>query len=471
MRRFFSGILLLDFYVSKYNLTMQVIMTQKLYIQTNGCQMNEYDSDKMRDVLIASHGMELTDKPEEANVLLLNTCSIREKAQEKVFSAIGRWRKIKQKRNDVIIGVGGCVASQEGKAIQKRAPYVDIVFGPQTLHRLPELLDQAKNKKKHVIDVSFPEIEKFDALPEPRAEGAKAFVSVMEGCSKYCTYCVVPYTRGEEVSRPLTDVIAEISHLAQQGVREINLLGQNVNAYQGVMDDGDIADFALLLHFVAAVEGIDRIRFTTSHPVEFSDELIEAFAEIPQLVNHLHLPVQSGSNAILQQMKRGHKRENYLEIIRKLKAVRPDISLSSDFIIGFPGETDEQFAETLSLIDEVGYDLSYSFIYSARPGTPAADMPDDVTLDVKKQRLQQLKARINATAIEISNNMVNTVQTVLVEGVSKKNALQLTGRTENNRVVNFVAHPRLTGQFVDILITEALPNSLRGRVIESPSIA
>ena len=446
-------------------------MTQKLYIQTNGCQMNEYDSDKMRDVLIASHGMELTDKPEEANVLLLNTCSIREKAQEKVFSAIGRWRKIKEKRNDVIIGVGGCVASQEGKAIQKRAPYVDIVFGPQTLHRLPELLDQAKNQKKHVIDVSFPEIEKFDALPQPRAEGAKAFVSVMEGCSKYCTYCVVPYTRGEEVSRPLTDVIAEISHLAQQGVREINLLGQNVNAYQGVMDDGDIADFALLLHFVAAVEGIDRIRFTTSHPVEFSDELIEAFAEIPQLVNHLHLPVQSGSNAILQQMKRGHKREDYLEIIRKLKAVRPGISLSSDFIIGFPGETDEQFAETLSLIDEVGYDLSYSFIYSARPGTPAADMPDEVTLDVKKQRLQQLKARINATAIEISNNMVNTVQTVLVEGVSKKNALQLTGRTENNRVVNFVAHPRLTGKFVDILITEALPNSLRGRVIESPSIA
>ncbi len=446
-------------------------MTQKLYIQTNGCQMNEYDSDKMRDVLIASHGMELTDKPEEANVLLLNTCSIREKAQEKVFSAIGRWRKIKQKRDDVIIGVGGCVASQEGKAIQKRAPYVDIVFGPQTLHRLPELLDQVKNKKKHVIDVSFPEIEKFDALPEPRAEGVKAFVSVMEGCSKYCTYCVVPYTRGEEVSRPLIDVIAEISHLAEQGVREINLLGQNVNAYQGVMDDGDTADFALLLHYVAAVEGIDRIRFTTSHPMEFSDDLIEAFAEIPQLVNHLHLPVQSGSNAILQQMKRGHKREDYLEIIRKLKAVRPGISLSSDFIVGFPGETDEQFAETMSLIDEVGYDLSYSFIYSPRPGTPAADMPDDVTMEVKKQRLQVLKDRINATAMELSNNMVNTVQTVLVEGVSKKNALQLTGRTESNRVVNFVAHPRLTGHFIDILITEALPNSLRGRVVESPVIA
>jgi tRNA-2-methylthio-N6-dimethylallyladenosine synthase len=445
-------------------------MTQKLYIQTNGCQMNEYDSNKMRDVLIASHGMELTDKPEEANVLLLNTCSIREKAQEKVFSAIGRWRKIKQKRNDVIIGVGGCVASQEGKAIQKRAPYVDIVFGPQTLHRLPELLEQAKNQRRHVIDVSFPEIEKFDALPEPRAEGVKAFVSVMEGCSKYCTYCVVPYTRGEEVSRPLTDVIAEISHLALQGVREINLLGQNVNAYRGMIDDGDTADFALLLHYVAAVEGIDRIRFTTSHPVEFSDDLIETFAEIPQLVNHIHLPVQSGSNAILRQMKRGHKREDYLEIIRKLKAVRPGISLSSDFIVGFPGETDEQFAETMSLIDEVGYDLSYSFIYSARPGTPAADMPDDVTMDVKKQRLQTLKERINATALELSNNMVNTVQTVLVEGASKKNALQLTGRTENNRVVNFVAHPRLTGKFVDILITEALPNSLRGRVVESSSI-
>ena len=445
-------------------------MTQKLYIQTNGCQMNEYDSDKMRDVLIASHGMELTDKPDEANVLLLNTCSIREKAQEKVFSAIGRWRKIKEKRSDVIIGVGGCVASQEGKAIQKRAPYVDIVFGPQTLHRLPELLDQAKNQKKHVIDVSFPEIEKFDALPEPRAEGAKAFVSVMEGCSKYCSFCVVPYTRGEEVSRPLTDVIAEISHLAQQGVREINLLGQNVNAYQGVIDDGDTADFALLLHYVAAVEGIDRIRFTTSHPVEFSDDLIEAFAEIPQLVNHLHLPVQSGSDAILQQMKRGHKREDYLEIIRKLKAVRPGISLSSDFIVGFPGETTEQFAETMSLIEEVGYDLSYSFIYSPRPGTPAADIPDEVSLDVKKQRLQQLKNHINAAAIEISNNMVNTVQSVLVEGVSKKNALQLTGRTENNRVVNFVAHPRLKGHFVDILITEALPNSLRGRVTQSPSV-
>ncbi len=446
-------------------------MAQKLFIQTNGCQMNEYDSDKMRDVLMASHGLELTDKPEEANILLLNTCSIREKAQEKVFSAIGRWHKLKQKRDDVIIGVGGCVASQEGEAIQKRAPYVDIVFGPQTLHRLPELLEQAKNKQKHVIDISFPEIEKFDSLPEPRAEGPKAFVSVMEGCSKYCTFCVVPYTRGEEVSRPLDDIIAEITHLAKQGVREINLLGQNVNAYQGSMDDGETADFALLLHYVAAIEGIDRIRFTTSHPVEFTDDLIEAFAEIPQLVNHLHLPVQSGSNVVLGKMKRGHKREDYLEIIRKIKQVRPEISLSSDFIIGFPGETDEQFQETMDLIDEVGYDQSFSFIYSPRPGTPAADMTDNVAVEVKKQRLQRLQERINSFTMDISKNMVGTVQSVLIEGKSKKNPLQLTGRTENNRVVNFTAHPRLIGQFVDVHITEALPNSLRGRLVELSSIA
>ena len=446
-------------------------MAQKLFIQTNGCQMNEYDSDKMRDVLMASHGLELTDKPEEANVLLLNTCSIREKAQEKVFSAIGRWHKLKQKRDDVIIGVGGCVASQEGEAIQKRAPYVDIVFGPQTLHRLPELLEQAKNKQKHVIDISFPEIEKFDSLPEPRAEGPKAFVSVMEGCSKYCTFCVVPYTRGEEVSRPLDDIIAEITHLAKQGVREINLLGQNVNAYQGSMDDGETADFALLLHYVAAIEGIDRIRFTTSHPVEFTDDLIEAFAELPQLVNHLHLPVQSGSNVVLGKMKRGHKREDYLEIIRKIKQVRPEISLSSDFIIGFPGETDEQFQETMDLIDEVGYDQSFSFIYSPRPGTPAADMTDNVAIEVKKQRLQRLQERINSFTMDISKNMVGTVQSVLIEGKSKKNPLQLTGRTENNRVVNFTAHPRLIGQFVDVHITEALPNSLRGRLVELSSIA
>ncbi len=442
-------------------------MAQKLYIQTNGCQMNEYDSDKMRDVLMASHGMELTDVPEHADVLLLNTCSIREKAQEKVFSAVGRWKKIKDKRPGVIIGVGGCVASQEGAALQKRAPYVDIVFGPQTLHRLPELLNQARNGGKHVVDISFPEIEKFDNLPEPRAEGPKAYVSVMEGCSKYCTYCVVPYTRGEEVSRPLSDVIAEIETLAKQGVREINLLGQNVNAYRGAMEDGDVASFALLLHFVAAVDGIDRIRFTTSHPLEFTDDIIEAFAEIPQLVNHLHLPVQSGSNRILAEMKRGHVREDYLEIMRKIKAVRPGISLSSDFIVGFPGETEQDFEDTMALIEEVGYDFSYSFIFSARPGTPAAGFADDVSMEVKEWRLQRLKGRLNDMFMAISESMIGSVQSVLVEGVSKKNPLHLTGRTENNRVVNFAAHPRLIGQFVDVLITEALPNSLRGRLVES----
>ncbi|WP_446810045.1 tRNA (N6-isopentenyl adenosine(37)-C2)-methylthiotransferase MiaB [Methylomonas sp. 2BW1-5-20] len=442
-------------------------MAQKLYIQTNGCQMNEYDSDKMRDVLMASHGMELTDVPEHADVLLLNTCSIREKAQEKVFSAVGRWKKIKDKRPGVIIGVGGCVASQEGAALQKRAPYVDIVFGPQTLHRLPELLNQARNGGKHVVDISFPEIEKFDNLPEPRAEGPKAYVSVMEGCSKYCTYCVVPYTRGEEVSRPLSDVIAEIETLAKQGVREINLLGQNVNAYRGAMADGDVASFALLLHFVAAVDGIDRIRFTTSHPLEFTDDIIEAFAEIPQLVNHLHLPVQSGSNRILAEMKRGHVREDYLEIMRKIKAVRPGISLSSDFIVGFPGETEQDFEDTMALIEEVGYDFSYSFIFSARPGTPAAGFADDVSMEVKERRLQRLKGRLNDMFMAISESMIGSVQSVLVEGVSKKNPLHLTGRTENNRVVNFAAHPRLIGQFVDVLITEALPNSLRGRLVES----
>ncbi|MCK5191069.1 MAG: tRNA (N6-isopentenyl adenosine(37)-C2)-methylthiotransferase MiaB [Methylococcales bacterium] len=429
--------------------------------------MNEYDSDKMRDVLQASHGMEMTDVPEDADVLLLNTCSIREKAQEKVFSAVGRWRKIKNKRPDIIIGVGGCVASQEGAAIQKRAPYVDIVFGPQTLHRLPELLNEARTTHQRVVDISFPEIEKFDALPEPRAEGPKAFVSIMEGCSKYCTFCVVPYTRGEEISRPLNDVISEISVLAEQGVREINLLGQNVNAYRGDMDDGDIADFSLLLHYVAAVDGIDRIRFTTSHPAEYTDDIIEAFAEIPELVNHLHLPVQSGSNNILAQMKRGYSRDEYLEIMAKMKAVRPGISLSSDFIIGFPGETDEEFEQTMSLIEQVGFDFSYSFIYSARPGTPAAELADDISEDVKKRRLKKLKTRLDEMTRDVSSSMVDTVQTVLVEGVSKKNPLQMTGRTENNRVVNFTAHPRLAGQFVDVMITEALPNSLRGRVVES----
>jgi tRNA-2-methylthio-N6-dimethylallyladenosine synthase len=442
-------------------------MTQKLYIQTNGCQMNEYDSDKMRDVLMASHGMEITQIPEEADVLLLNTCSIRERAQEKVFSALGRWRKLKKKRPNMIIGVGGCVASQEGAAIQKRAPYVDIVFGPQTLHRLPELLNQALSGQQHVVDISFPEIEKFDSLPEPRAEGAKAFVSVMEGCSKYCSFCVVPYTRGEEISRPLDDVLAEISTLAAQGVREINLLGQNVNAYRGEMADGDIASFALLLHYVAAIDGIDRIRFTTSHPIEFTDDIIEAFAEIPQLVNHLHLPVQSGSDNVLSMMKRGHTRADYLETMAKMKAVRPNISLSSDFIVGFPGETDQDFEDTMALIEEVGFDLSYSFLYSARPGTPAAELPDDISEEVKKARLARLKQRIEEMTMAISESMIGTVQTILVEGVSRKSPLHITGRTENNRVVNFIGHPRLTGQFVDVLITEALPNSLRGKMVES----
>ena len=441
-------------------------MTQKLYIQTNGCQMNEYDSDKMRDVLHASHGFELTDDPKLADVLLLNTCSIREKAQEKVFSALGKWRKIKDKRPDVIIGVGGCVASQEGAAIQKRAPFVDMVFGPQTLHRLPQLLNEVRQEHKPVVDISFPEIEKFDNLPEAKADGVKAFVSVMEGCSKYCTYCVVPYTRGEEISRPLDDVLAEIRVLAKQGVREINLLGQNVNAYRGEMADGDIADFAFLLHSVAALEGIDRLRFTTSHPMEFTDGLIDAFAEIPQLVNHLHLPVQSGCNTILQKMKRGHVIDDYKDIIRKLRKVRPTISLSSDFIIGFPGETDAEFEETMDFINEIGFDFSFSFIYSARPGTPAADFADDVPMNVKKLRLERFQNRINEMTATISESMVGSTQTVLVEGQSKKNSLQLQGRTENNRVVNFIGHPRLTGQFVDVVITQAMPNSLRDRMID-----
>jgi tRNA-2-methylthio-N6-dimethylallyladenosine synthase len=442
-------------------------MAKKLYVLTSGCQMNEYDSDKMRDVLRDSHGLEATNKPEEADVLLLNTCSVREKAQEKVFSQLGVWRKLKNKNPDLIIGVGGCVASQEGEMIQKRAPYVDIVFGPQTLHRLPQLLDKTQSSHAKVVDISFPEIEKFDALPEPRAEGPKAFVSIMEGCSKYCTFCVVPYTRGEEISRPLSSVIKEITELANQGVREVNLLGQNVNAYQGAMDDGDDADFALLLHYVAGIPGIGRIRFTTSHPVEFTDSLIEAFAEIPELVSHLHLPVQSGSNSVLKRMKRGHTREQYIDKINRVRMHRPELSLSSDFIIGFPGETGDEFEDTMALIELMSFDTSFSFIYSARPGTPAADFADDTDLSVKKERLKRLQAHINNNATAISDSMLGTVQTVLVEGLSKKNQLQVTGRTENNRVVNFTGHPRLKGQFVDVMITESLPNSLRGRLVES----
>jgi len=442
-------------------------MAKKLYVLTSGCQMNEYDSDKMRDVLRDSHGLETTNKPEEADVLLLNTCSVREKAQEKVFSQLGVWRKLKNKNPDLIIGVGGCVASQEGEMIQKRAPYVDIVFGPQTLHRLPQLLDKTQSSHAKVVDISFPEIEKFDALPEPRADGPKAFVSIMEGCSKYCTFCVVPYTRGEEISRPLSSVIKEITELANQGVREVNLLGQNVNAYQGAMDDGDNADFSLLLHYVAGIPGIGRIRFTTSHPVEFTDSLIEAFAEIPELVSHLHLPVQSGSNSVLKRMKRGHTREQYIDKINQLRIHRPELSLSSDFIIGFPGETGAEFEDTMALIELMNFDTSFSFIYSARPGTPAADFADNIDVSVKKERLKRLQAHINNNAIAISDSMLGTVQTVLVEGLSKKNQLQVTGRTENNRVVNFTGHPRLKGQFVDVTITESLPNSLRGRLVES----
>jgi len=424
--------------------------------------MNEYDSAKIADVLHASHNLELTDVAEDADVLLLNTCSIREKAQEKVFSQLGRWRPWKKRRPDLIIGVGGCVASQEGDAIRERASYVDLVFGPQTLHRLPEMLNQARKTHNPVVDISFPEIEKFDCLPEPVANGPSAFVSIMEGCSKYCTYCVVPYTRGEEISRPFDDVIAEIASLASQGVREINLLGQNVNAYRGLMHDGEIADLALLIRYVAAVDGIDRIRFTTSHPVEFSDSLIEVYADVPELVNHLHLPVQSGSDRILMQMKRGHSALEYRSKIRRLREIRPDICLSSDFIIGFPGETDKDFEATMQLIEQIGFDHSFSFIFSPRPGTPAMDMPDDIPMEVKQERLARLQHRINEMAQQISRRMVGSMQRVLVERPARKNPAQLAGRTENNRVVNFDGPAELIGEFANIQITEALPNSLRG---------
>ncbi len=437
----------------------------KLFIQTHGCQMNEYDSAKMLDVLNDAQGMELTDKPEEADVLLLNTCSIREKAQEKVFHQLGRWRKIKEKNPDVVIGVGGCVASQEGEELQKRAPVVDVVFGPQTLHRLPEMVSEARNSRKLVIDTSFPEIEKFDRLPEPKAEGVTAFVSIMEGCSKYCTFCVVPYTRGEEISRPFDDVIAEVAELAEQGVREVNLLGQNVNAYRGEMHDGELADLAMLIHAVSAVDGIERIRYTTSHPVEFSDSLIQAYAEVPELVDHLHLPIQSGSDRILAAMKRGHMAIEYKQKIRKLREIRPRLSLSSDFIIGFPGETDKDFEDTMRLIEDVGFDHSFSFIYSARPGTPAASFPDDVPMDVKKARLYRLQKRLTEMERVISENMVGTTVKVLVDRVSVKNEAEIAGKTENNRTVNFAGNKNLIGQFVDVKITEALPNSLRGEIV------
>lgn len=440
-------------------------MSGKLFIKTFGCQMNEYDTAKMADLLRESHGLELTDQPEQADVLLLNTCSIREKAQEKVFSQLGRWRPWKKRHPELVIGVGGCVASQEGEAIRERAPYVDLVFGPQTLHRLPQMLDESRRRHAPVVDVSFPEIEKFDSLPEPRADGPTAFVSVMEGCSKYCTYCVVPYTRGEEISRPFDDVIAEVAKLAVQGVREVNLLGQNVNAYRGMMHDGGVADLALLIRYVAAVDGIDRIRFTTSHPVEFSDSLIDVYADVPELVSHLHLPVQSGSDRILALMKRGHSAFEYKSKIRRLRQHRPGISLSSDFIVGFPGESDEEFEHTMRLIEEVGFDQSFSFIFSARPGTPAADMVDGTPLEVKQRRLERLQRRIGEMAQHISRGMVGRTERVLVERVSRKDARQLAGRTENNRVVNFDGPEILIGRFVDMEITEALPNSLRGRMV------
>ena len=440
-------------------------MKGKLYIKTHGCQMNEYDSAKMADVLAASHGLELTEREDEADVILINTCSIRDKAQEKVFSQLGRWKQLKRENPDVVIGVGGCVASQEGKAIIDRAPIVDMVFGPQTLHRLPNLLNSFRDTGKASIDISFPEVEKFDNLPDPGAQGATAFVSVMEGCSKYCTFCVVPYTRGEEISRPFDDVVSECAILADKGVREINLLGQNVNAFRGPMHDGTTADLALLIHYVSAIDGIERIRFTTSHPVEFSQNLIDAFGEVPQLANYLHLPVQSGSDRILSLMKRGHTTLEYKQKIRRLREKRPGISLSSDFIVGFPGESERDFEDTLKLIRDLNFDQSFSFIFSARPGTPAASLRDELPLAIKKERLMRLQELINGQAAQISQAMIGSSQRILVEGFSKKNQEQMAGRTENNRVVNFDGQPRLAGQFVDVLITEALSNSLRGRLV------
>jgi len=436
----------------------------KLHIRTFGCQMNEYDSNKMSDVLKHSHGLELTDDIDQADVLLVNTCSIREKAEEKLFHQLGRWKKLKTTKPNLVIGVGGCVASQEGDLILKRAPYVDLIFGPQTLHRLPNMLNDALDKSQVSIDISFPEIEKFDHLPEPHSDTASAFVSVMEGCSKYCTFCVVPYTRGEEISRPFNDVIREVEVLAEQGVKEINLLGQNVNAYRGLMDDGEIADLALLIAIVAQVSGIERIRYTTSHPVEFSDRLIKTYAEVPELVSHVHLPVQSGSDKILGSMKRGHTVIEYKSKIRKLREIRPDISLSSDFIIGFPGESEEDFNSTMKLIDEMGFDKSFSFIYSKRPGTIAASLPDDVDQTVKKQRLAVIQDKLNENTEKISRSMIGSIQKVLVEGHSKKGST-LSGRTENMRTTHFQGNEDLIGQIVSVKITEGFANSLQGKLI------
>ncbi len=432
--------------------------------------MNEYDSQKMAELLDATNGYQLTEDATDADVILLNTCSIREKAQEKVFHQLGRWKLLKDDKPDLIIGVGGCVASQEGDSIRQRAPFVDVIFGPQTLHRLPEMIKQVQgNKGSSVVDISFPEIEKFDRLPEPKADGPSAFVSIMEGCSKYCTFCVVPYTRGEEVSRPVDDVLLEIAQLAEQNVREVNLLGQNVNAYRGDTHDGEICYFSDLIRLIAAIDGIDRIRYTTSHPVEFTPDIIDVYADVPELVDHLHLPVQSGSDRILNLMKRGHTAIEYKSTIRKLRKIRPNLSMSSDFIIGFPGETQTDFEATMKLISDIGFDMSFSFIYSARPGTPAADLPDDVTEQEKKERLYLLQNRITQMAQQISRQMFDTEQRILVEGPSKKNPMELRGRTENNRVVNFVGPHTVIGQFVDVRITEALPNSLRGDLIRTES--
>jgi tRNA-2-methylthio-N6-dimethylallyladenosine synthase len=446
-------------------------MPGKVYVQTFGCQMNEYDAAKMADVLADSHGLEPTADPAQADVLLLNTCSVREKAQEKVFSLLGRWRALKLVRPDIVIGVGGCVASQEGAALAQRAPCVDIVFGPQTLHRLPVMLDRVRNHGGPVVDVSFPEIEKFDALPAPRADGPTAFVSIMEGCSKYCSFCVVPYTRGEEISRPLDDVMAELLRLAGQGVREVNLLGQNVNAYRGPTHDGKIADLAALIRYVAAVPEIERIRFTTSHPVEFTDRLIDAYSDVDKLANYLHLPVQSGSDRILAAMKRGHTVPEYKDKLRRLREVRPAISIATDLIVGFPGETDADFEATMKLVADVGFDQSFSFVYSARPGTPAAALPDPVPRVDKLARLARLQARLNEQAAAISHGMIGTRQRVLAERPAKKDPRQLAGRTENNRWVNFDGDPVLIGQFVDVQITEALPNSLRGHLADAAEAA
>ena len=439
----------------------------KLHITTWGCQMNEYDSSKMADLLLATHGLELTENPEEADVLLLNTCSIREKAQEKVFSQLGRWKNWKKDKPELISGVGGCVASQEGEHIRDRAPFVDIVFGPQTLHRLPEMINKIRGGDRAIVDISFPEIEKFDRLPEPKAEGPTAFVSIMEGCNKYCSFCVVPYTRGEEVSRPVDDVLFEIAQLAEQGVREVNLLGQNVNAYRGDTFDGQICSFAELLRLVAAIDGIDRVRYTTSHPIEFTDDIVEVYRDTPELVSFLHLPIQSGSDRVLTMMKRNHTALEYKAIIRKLREVRPNIQISSDFIVGFPGETAEDFEQTMKVIEQVNFDMSFSFIYSARPGTPASDLPDDVSEEEKKERLARLQQRINFQAMQFSRAMLGTEQRILVEGPSKKDIMELTGRTENNRVVNFVGTPDMIGKFVDVKITDVYTNSLRGEVIRT----